>query len=80
MPSTVERKLTTILCADVEGYSRLMDRDALAGLIGRHRGRVINRHDGDPCQPTRAVVDELNEALPSSFRARETDPVTPARR
>ena len=55
MPSTVERKLTTILCADVEGYSRLMDRDevgtleilkrhrdALAGLIGRHRGRVVN--------------------------------------
>lgn len=55
MPSTVERKLTTILCADVEGYSRLMDRDevgtletlkrhrdALAGLIERHRGRVVN--------------------------------------
>jgi adenylate cyclase len=51
----VERKLTTILCADVEGYSRLMDQDevgtleifkqhraALAGLIERHRGRVIN--------------------------------------
>jgi adenylate cyclase len=51
----VERKLTTILCADVEGYSRLMGRDevgtleifkqhrtALASLIERHRGRVIN--------------------------------------
>ena len=49
MPPTVERKLTTVLCADVEGYSRLMDRDevgtleilkrhrdALAGLIERH--------------------------------------------
>ena len=24
MPPTVERKLTTVLCADVEGYSRLM--------------------------------------------------------
>ena len=55
MPPTVERKLTTVLCADVEGYSRLMDRDevgtleilkrhrdALAGLIERHRGRVVN--------------------------------------
>jgi adenylate cyclase len=52
---SVERKLTTILCADVAGYTRLMDedevrtlerlkqhRDALASLIGRHRGRVIN--------------------------------------
>jgi len=55
MPPTVERKLTTVLCADVEGYSRLMDRDevgtleilkrhrdALASLIERHRGRVVN--------------------------------------
>ena len=55
MPPTVEHKLTTVLCADVEGYSRLMDRDeigtleilkrhrdALAGLIERHRGRVVN--------------------------------------
>jgi adenylate cyclase len=55
MPQRVERKLTTILCADVEGYSRLMDhdevstletlkrhRDAFTGLIERHRGRVVN--------------------------------------
>jgi adenylate cyclase len=51
----VERKLTTILVADVAGYSALMDRDetgtlarlkqyrtALAGLVERHRGRVVN--------------------------------------
>lgn len=51
----VERILTTILCADVEGYSRLMGRDevgtlkmlkrhraAMAGVIERHGGRVIN--------------------------------------
>ena len=51
----VSRKLTTILCADVEGYSRLMGgdevatldrlkqhRSAMAGLIERHRGRVVN--------------------------------------
>lgn len=51
----VSRKLTTILCADVEGYTRLMGRDevatldllkqhraAMAGLIERHGGRVVN--------------------------------------
>ncbi len=27
MAQRVERKLTTILCADVEGYSRLMEVD-----------------------------------------------------
>ena len=55
MAKRIERKLTTVLCADVAGYSRLMDRDevgtlarlkqhrtALAGLIGRHGGRVVN--------------------------------------
>jgi adenylate cyclase len=51
----IERKLTTILAADVEGYSRLMAADevgALAALresrgvfgrlIERHRGRIAN--------------------------------------
>ncbi|MFO1075382.1 MAG: adenylate/guanylate cyclase domain-containing protein [Geminicoccaceae bacterium] len=55
MAQRIERKLTTVLCADVAGYSRLMDQDevgtlarlkqhraALAGLIGRHGGRVVN--------------------------------------
>src|ERR687898_582671 len=51
MAHSVERKLTTILCADVHGYSRLMEQDeaatlatlklyreAMDGLIARHRG------------------------------------------
>ena len=51
----VRRKLTTIFCADVAGYSRLMDADeagtmdrlrqyrlAMRGLIKRHDGRVVN--------------------------------------
>jgi adenylate cyclase len=55
MADSVERKLTTILCADVHGYSRLMEqdeaatlatlklyRDAMDGLILRHRGRVVS--------------------------------------
>ncbi len=55
MAAAVHRKLTTILCADVVGYSRLMEADevatletlkayrrAMAGLIGRHDGRVVS--------------------------------------
>ena len=51
----IERKLTTILAADVEGYSRLMAADEVAAmaalkdaravfarLIERHRGRIAN--------------------------------------
>jgi adenylate cyclase len=51
----IERKLTTILAADVEGYSRLMAADegaamtalqdsraVFARLIDRHRGRIAN--------------------------------------
>ena len=55
MSESMERKLTTILCADARGYSRLMDddevatfatlkdhREAMSGLISRHRGRIVN--------------------------------------
>jgi adenylate cyclase len=51
----IERKLTTILAADVEGYSRLMEADEVAAMaalqdcravfarfIERHRGRIAN--------------------------------------
>ena len=51
----VERKLTTILAADVTGYSRMMGedepgtlatlksyRETMAGFIASHRGRVVN--------------------------------------
>lgn len=51
----VKRRLTTVLCADVYGYSRLMGTDeaatlgtlrryrtAIAGLVERHDGRIVN--------------------------------------
>ncbi len=54
MSDPVGRKLTTLFCADVHGYSRLMDidevstlqtlklyRQAMTGLIERHDGRVF---------------------------------------
>jgi adenylate cyclase len=55
MTTKVKRRLTTLLCADVEGYSRLMEADeggtlatlrryraAMATLIERHDGRIVN--------------------------------------
>src|SRR6476619_2824463 len=51
----VKRRLTTVLGADVHGYSRLMEADeagtlatlrrhrtAIAGLVARHDGRIVN--------------------------------------
>jgi adenylate cyclase len=51
----VKRRLTTVLCADVQGYSRLMEADeagtlvmlrryrtAISGLVERHDGRIVN--------------------------------------
>jgi len=55
MSSEVQRKLTTILAADAEGYSRAMDLDEVSTLgalraarsvfskfIDRHHGRIVN--------------------------------------
>lgn len=55
MTDKVKRRLTTVLCADVSGYSRLMEADeagtletlrrsrtAMAGLVERHDGRIVN--------------------------------------
>ena len=55
MTDKVKRRLTTILCADVHGYSRLMEADeagtlamlrryraTMTGLVERHDGRIVN--------------------------------------
>jgi adenylate cyclase len=55
MTTKVKRRLTTLLCADVKGYARLMEadeagtlatlrryREAMATLIERHDGRIVN--------------------------------------
>ncbi|MGD9979805.1 MAG: adenylate/guanylate cyclase domain-containing protein [Hyphomonadaceae bacterium] len=51
MSSTVQRKLTTILAADADGYSRVMEADEVAtlGALRAARGvfsRFIERHHG----------------------------------
>jgi adenylate cyclase len=68
-PEGVKRKLTTILAADVEGYSRLMSadeeytlktlksyREIIDGLIGKHDGRIFGT-SGD------SVIAEFGSAV-----------------
>jgi adenylate cyclase len=94
MASSVERKLTTILCADVEGYSRLMGRDevgtletlkdhraALAGLVERRRGRVVNTWGDGLIADFPSVVEAVRCAVEAQreLRARN-DGLEPDRR
>ena len=55
MAEKVKRRLTTVLCADVQSYTSLMEadeagtletlrrcREAMDGIIARHEGRIVN--------------------------------------
>jgi adenylate cyclase len=76
MAASVERKLTTILCADVHGYSRLMEqdeaatlatlrvyRDAMDGLIARHRGRIASTAGDSLLADFPSVVEAVQCAI-----------------
>ena len=76
MAGAVERKLTTILCADVSGYSRLMEadeactlatlklyRDAMVGLIERHRGRLVSTSGDSLLADFQSVVEAVQCAV-----------------
>lgn len=65
MTIKVKRRLTTILCADVEGYSRLMEADETGTLsvLRRHRtamGTLIDRHDG-------RIINTWGDAIIAEF-------------
>jgi TolB-like protein/class 3 adenylate cyclase/predicted Zn-dependent protease len=68
-----KRKLTAILSADVEGYSRLMDddeeatirtltdyREAMRNLIQQHRGRVVDTTGDNLLAEFKSAVDAVN--------------------
>jgi len=72
----VERKLTTILAADVTGYSRLMGedepgtlatlksyRESMAGFIASHRGRVVNTAGDSLLAEFASVVEAVQCAV-----------------
>jgi len=71
-----KRKLTAILSADVEGYSRLMDDDeeatvrtltsfrtTIADLVEQYRGRVVDSPGDNILSEFISVVDSLNCAV-----------------
>ena len=84
----MERKLTAILSADVEGYSRLMGeneeatvrtlteyREAMGSLIERHRGRVIDSPGDNLLAQFASAVDavECAVAIQKDLRRRNSD-------
>jgi len=71
-----ERKLTAILSADVEGYSRLMDDDeeatvrtltayrtTISGLVQQYGGRVVDSPGDNILAEFKSVVDAVNCAV-----------------
>jgi adenylate cyclase len=72
----LKRKLAAILCADVEGYSRLMERDELetirtltayrskiTDLVQKYRGRVVDSPGDNMLAEFTSVVDSVNCAV-----------------
>lgn len=91
---TVKRKLTTIFCADVVGYSRLMGvdepgtlkrlkacRELMAGFIEHHHGRVVSWSGDAVLADFSSVVESLQCAIEvqRELKARN-DTVAPAER
>ena len=75
-PDNLKRKLTTILSADVKGYSRLMGEDEewtlrtlnnykglIRNLVGEHRGRVVASPGDNVLAEFASVVDAVECAV-----------------
>jgi adenylate cyclase len=72
-PDNLKRKLTTILSADVKGYSRLMGKDEewtlnsykgiIRNLVGEHRGRAISSPGDNVLAEFASVVDAVECAV-----------------
>ena len=90
----MERKLTAILCADVYGYSRLMEADEettlrtlsahrkiIDGLIEEHRGRFVNSAGDSVLAEFTSVVEAVNCAVDIQISLEaENAGLAPARR
>jgi adenylate cyclase len=76
MTTKVKRRLTSILCADVKSYARLMENDeartigtlrqyraAMDGLIERHEGRTINTWGDAVIAEFASVVEAVQCAI-----------------
>jgi TolB-like protein/class 3 adenylate cyclase/Flp pilus assembly protein TadD len=89
----VKRKLTAILSADVEGYSRLMGEDEAATirtlteykktmteLITQHRGRVVDSPGDNLLAEFASVVDAVNCAVEIQRELAERNQELPSER
>ena len=85
----VKRRLITVLCADVSGYSRLMEADeagtletlrryrtAMAGLVERHDGRIVNTWGDAVIAEFASVVEAVQCAveIQQEISKQEPDP------
>ncbi len=86
----VKRRLTTVLCADVHGYSRLMEADeagtlgtlrryrtAIAGLVARHDGRIVNTWGDAVIAEFASVVEAVQCAIEIQQEISNQDPDAP---
>ena len=86
----VKRRLTTVLCADVHGYSRLMEADeagtlatlrrsraAIAGLVARHDGRIVNTWGDAVIAEFASVVEAVQCAVEIQQEISNQDPDPP---
>ncbi len=89
MTDKVKRRLITVLCADVSGYSRLMEADeagtletlrryrtAMAGLVERHDGRIVNTWGDAVIAEFASVVEAVQCAveIQQEISNQESDP------
>lgn len=84
----MQRKLTTILAADAEGYSRVMDEDEVRGvdalrqsravfarLIDRHGGRIANTAGDGLIAEFASVVEAVQCAIETQNELSQNDDV-----
>ena len=94
MTDKLKRRLTTVLCADVHGYSRLMEADeagtlaelrrqrtAMTRLVERHDGRIVNTWGDAVIAEFASVVEAVQCAIETQqeISSEELGP-SPARR
>jgi adenylate cyclase len=86
----VKRRLTTVLCADVYSYSRLMEADetgtletlrhyfaVMAKLVERHDGRIVNTWGDAVIAEFASVVEAVQCAIEIQQEISSSDPNTP---
>jgi adenylate cyclase len=91
MTEKLKRRLTTVLCADVQGYSRLMEADesgtlatlrryraAMAALIERHDGRIVNTWGDAVIAEFASVVEAVQCAVETQRELSAQDSHLPA--